>query len=121
MVEQIERVTMKKGYWRGREWIIRAATPEERETISSGASGVLFENAGLILYDSTMPEDLQIQAIIHEVGHVMFPEWITEPNSNSKSELGILERDLKSFLEEFGVDLLPLIEKENEEPSEGVS
>lgn len=105
---------MKRGYWRGREWTVRYATPEERESVASGASGVLFENAGLILYDPTVSEDLQIQAIIHEIGHVMFPEWSVEPHNNSKSELGIFERDLKSFLEEFGVDLSPLLEEDEE-------
>lgn len=106
---------MKTGYWRGREWTIREATKLELETIAQGTYGVMFEDAGLILYHPEATEDMKIQAILHEAGHAMFPEWEAEPNKNSKSELGVFERDVKSFLEEFGVDLGPLLEGDNDD------
>jgi hypothetical protein len=100
--------------WRGRAWTLRPATELERETLNKGASGMLFEQQATIIFDDTLPEDLQIQTILHEAGHAMFPEWDNEPSDTSKSELGVFERDMKAFLEALGVDLSPLLEEEED-------
>lgn len=109
---------MRTFQWRGREWTLRPATEIERETFQRGAYGALYENLATIIWDDTVPEDLQIQTILHEIGHVLYPEWEAEPNEASKSELGILERDLKAVLEELSVDLSPLIEDDDADAEE---
>jgi hypothetical protein len=82
------------------------------DTDALGASrlnGTIMPDKGLIMYRGDMDDDLVIMTILHEIGHEMFPEWETEPNQSSTSELGIFERDLKAFLEAAGVDLSPLL------------
>lgn len=106
---------MKEISWRGRFWTIRPATESERELHMRDKSGQVFEQRATIIYDDTVDEDLQIMTILHELGHVMFPEWEAEPVDTSKSELGVLERDLKAILEECGVDLTPLVRDDEEE------
>jgi hypothetical protein len=100
---------IKKAYWRGRWWTIRPATKDEVKRSLDEKTGVLFSTAGEIIYHPDIPDDLKIQAIIHEAGHEMFPEWEKEPDNTSKSELGVFERDMTAFLVAFGVDLSPLI------------
>jgi hypothetical protein len=100
---------IKHAYWRGRTWTIRPATRQEIKTVLDEKSGTLFTTAGEIIYHPDVADELKIQAIIHEAGHEMFPEWDAEPHEKSKSELGILERDMVGLLTAFGVDLTPLI------------
>ena len=95
--------------WRGRNWWIRPATALEQETIMDGKYGALYEDRGIILYHPGATVDMQLQAVLHEVAHVMFPEWSAEPHEESKSELGVFERDMKAFLEAVGIDLRPLL------------
>ena len=98
-------------YWRGRHWIIRPARVDEVETVLDDKFAAIYGNRSLVIYDNTVPPDLQIMAILHEIAHELYPEWSAEPNEKSKSELGIFERDVKAFLEACGVDLTPLLEK----------
>ena len=69
----------------------------------------------LILYRDTTNKDKSICAVLHEVGHELFPEWNAEPNDTSLSELGIFERDMKAFCDAVGVDLAPLLVKSEPE------
>jgi len=100
---------VKKINWRGREWTIRPATQEERDLHMEDTDGVLFESRSIIIYNPDAPEDVQLQAVLHECGHVMFPEWKTEPHQTSKSELGVFERDMKALLDACDVDLSGLL------------
>ena len=104
--------------WRGREWEIRPATPTEIELHMENKNGAVFEDAGVIVFNPRAPQDLQIMSVLHEIGHVMYPEWSDEPHEKSKSELGIFERDLKAFLEAAGVDLSWLIREASEDEEE---
>ena len=96
-------------YWRGREWTIRPATQSELDVFMDDKAGMVVESQSLILYNPESPKDIRLQAIIHEAGHIMFPEWSAEPHEKSKSELGVFERDMKAFLDACGVDLSSLL------------
>lgn len=98
--------------WRGREWTVRAATASELDVFMDDKAGLLVDNQSLVLFNSEMPKDVQIQAVLHEVGHIMFPEWVAEPHEKSKSEVGIFERDMAAFLTACGINLRPLIRGE---------
>lgn len=100
----------RTAYWRGRPWTIRPATKQEQKTFLDGKDGMVLLSEGTILYNPMSHRDNQVQAVLHEAGHVMFPEWEAEPDASSKSELGVFERDMKGFLESFGVDLSVLVE-----------
>jgi len=100
-------------YWRGRRWTIRAVKDDDEADIAIGANAmaVIHSNQALILYRASLPIDTAIMAVLHEAAHEMFPEWEREPNETSHSEIGTVERDMKGFLEAFGVDLSPLLPK----------
>jgi len=103
--------------WRSRDWVVRPASESERHLWTEGKFGQVFDAQGVIVYDDTVSEDMQVMTILHEMAHVMFPEWEAEPSETSRSELGVFERDLKEFLEQMGVDLTAMITEE--EPCEG--
>lgn len=103
--------------WRGREWEIRPATADERDTALDGYYGKCFTSAGIIIFDDTVSQDQQIMTVLHELAHVMFPEWNDEPVNTSKSEIGIFERDLKSIFDEVGIDLSPLVQEDEGDDS----
>lgn len=100
---------MKEIRWRGQTWTIRPATESERATWTAGREGVIMSSRALIIYDNTSSTDMQIMTLLHEAAHEMFPEWEAEPSNESRSELGVFERDLKAFLEAMGVDLTPML------------
>ena len=77
--------------------------------IGVGKDAVLLSSQALILCRASMSNDNAIMAILHEVGHELYPQWEKEPGDTSRSEMGIFERDVKAFLEAFAVDLSPLL------------
>jgi hypothetical protein len=104
--------TVKQAYWRGRTWTIRAVKAGEwADKLLGGGDKVaaLHSGQGLIIYRAEVDRDLAIMAVLHEAGHELFPEWETEPSDRAASEIGVFERDVKAFLEAFGVDLSPLV------------
>ena len=71
--------------------------------------GKLMGDKAIIMYRGDLDEDTAVMTILHELGHELYPEWETEPNQSSTAELGVFERDLKTFLEAAGVDLTELL------------
>ena len=89
----------KRINWRGRPWTIRKVLGHDTDILGlTMVNGTLQSDKGLIVYRGDIDDDLAIMTILHEIGHEMYPEWETEPNRSSLSELGIFERDLKEFL-----------------------
>jgi len=108
----ITPVAAKQAYWRGRTWTIAALKPGDfKRVVGNNADAGLDRDHAWIVYPQTQNADLALQSVLHEVFHEMFPEWEAEPADGSKSELGVGERDMKAFLEAFGVDLTPLLPK----------
>ena len=106
-------------YWRGREWTIRAVEDDDEADVTIGADkvAVIHPNQALILYRASLSEDAAIMAILHEIGHELFPQWEVEPDITSNSEIGTFERGVKGALEAFDVDLSPLLPQPEVEPS----
>lgn len=103
--------TERKFYWRGRTWRLHKVIDKDYGDVKlDGSMGRIFSDKALIVYSGDIDPDLAIMTILHEAGHEMFPEWSVEPSDKSSSEIGVYERDCKSFLEALGVDLSPLIE-----------
>ncbi len=100
----------RKFYWRGRRWVLRALTDEaaDLQLRPEGQAG-LFSSGAIICYRASLPNDLIIMCILHEVGHELYPQWDSEPSDTSSSEIGTFERGVKAFLEALGVDLTPLL------------
>ena len=97
-------------FWRGRMWRICKLSDEEADVIMPEKCGALSVDSGVILIRESLEAETAIMTVLHEAGHAMYPEWDIEPTDQSKSELGVFERDLKAFLEAFGVDLSPLVQ-----------
>lgn len=100
----------KKFKWRGQEWTLRPLCEDDAD-IAVGTTGVakIQSLSGTICYRGSLSRDQAIMAILHEVGHELFPEWSKEPGESSKSEIGIFERDLKAFGDAVGIDWSPLL------------
>lgn len=100
----------KQFYWRGQNWTIRKVlTPDDEVLSMKSVVGKLLGDKAIVMYRGDLDDDMAIMTILHELGHELFPEWETEPHQSSTSELGIFERDIKTFLEGAGVDLTKLL------------
>lgn len=84
------------------------------EDILGEEYAIIRPNVARIYYRGDLSEDAAIMAILHEMGHELFPEWKSEPSNTSKSEVGVFERDLKAGLEACGVDLTPMLVKDDD-------
>jgi len=115
----ITPVASKQAYWRGRTWTIAVLKKREFNSVVGpeyNADALIDSDGAVIVYPRTISNDLALVAILHEAFHEMFPEWKSEPCDESKSELGVGERDMKAFLEAFGVDLMPLLPERKKRP-----
>ena len=97
--------------WRGRIWTILRLTDEEAPRyIGNENVATIQSDYAMVFIKASSPKQLQLQAIFHEFGHELFPEWKVEPSESSASELGIFERDVPALLKALGVDLAPLVD-----------
>lgn len=106
----VQPIAAHSAYWRGKEWTIAALSDKDVDKLcgKDAQAGADLEK-GFIVYRARLNRDESLISIFHEAYHEMFPEWHDEPDINSKSELGVGERDTKALLEAFGVDLSPLL------------
>jgi hypothetical protein len=95
----------KKGYWRGGNWVIRTPQSARDREMIDGNTGYLDSDRRTILVDGDIDKEGMVCSVIHEVLHEVFPRATEEAVRAG-------ERDIKHFLEIFGVDLSPLVKGE---------
>jgi hypothetical protein len=107
----VQPIAAHSAYWRGQKWTIARIDDETQadKMIGKRTLAEIFPDKALVVYRGCLTDEAAIMAILHEAGHEMFPEWESESQKESTAEVGVFERDVKSFLEAFGVDLSPLL------------